>query len=391
MRPGKGFASTAIAIAATLLAFASARAADLALVTKAPPPAGDAFWAELDVLAWTVKGDNLPALITTSPAGTPQALAGALGTPGTTVLFGDSVVNDGWRAGARIQAGYWLDGARTRAVEVSFFDLDAASTGFAASSNGSTILARPFVDANSGASSAQLVAFPGLSSGATAAHETSRLLGAGALYRREIASWADAGVSALVGYRYLHSSDRLDIASAITVLGGGAVPVGTGIAASDAFDARSDFHGLDLGVAGELRRGPWIFEARATVALGANLNQAQISGSSTLTLGGLTTASPGGLLALTSNIGSSSQTRFAVVPELRLKAGYQLTPQWRLVAGYDVLYWSDVQRAGGLIDSTVNPNLLPAGSGAGPQRPQAVFATSPLLAQGFSLGARYGF
>lgn len=65
------------------------------------------------------------------------------------------------------------------------------------------------------------------------------------------------------------------------------------------------------------------------------------------------------MLALSSNSGNFSQTRFAVVPEFSLKAGYQVAPQWRIVAGYDVLYWSDVQRAGGLIDTTINPNLVP--------------------------------
>jgi len=392
----KAFDSSVAASAVTvamLLACAPACAADLPLVTKAPPPAPatGSFWIEAEALAWTVKGDHLPALVTTSPPGTPQSLAGVLGAPGTAVLFGDSSVNDDWRAGGRIQAGYWLDGARTQALEVSFFDLENASTRFAANSDGSVILARPFVDANTGGQSAQLVAFPGAVSGSIAANETSYLLGVDAHFRQEIASWSDARIGALIGYRYLHSSDRLDIASSATVIGGVALPIGTVIGASDTFEASSDFHGLDLGVSGELLHGPWIFAGRATVALGANINQAQINGSSTSSFGGATTAFPGGLLAATSNIGSYSQTRFAVVPALQLKAGYQLTPQWRLVAGYDVLYWTDVQRAGGLIDTTVNPNLLPGGSGAGPQRPQPMFATSSLRAQGFSVGARYGF
>ena len=80
-----------------------------------------------------------------------------------------------------------------------------------------------------------------------------------------------------------------------------------------------------------------------------------------------------------------------LLKEISLKAGYQLTPQWRLVAGYDVLYCTGVQRAGDLIDTTINPNLMPGGSGVGPQRPQAQPNTTSLLAQGFSFGVRYGF
>jgi Putative beta barrel porin-7 (BBP7) len=57
-----------------------------------------------------------------------------------------------------------------------------------------------------------------------------------------------------------------------------------------------------------------------------------------------------------------------VVPELSLQAGYQIAPGWRLTAGYDVMYWTGVQRAGGLIDTTVNPNLTPPAAQTGPRR-----------------------
>ena len=385
-----------IALLLATSAGATAVAADLPLARKAPPaPPSDPspFWVEIDALAWTVKGDHLPALVTTSPPGTPFATAGTLGAPGTAVLFGDSTVNDGWRAGGRITAGYWLDRAHTRAIEASFFDLQDASTNFAASSNGTTILARPFVDATTNLQSAQLIAFPGVASGSVAAGETSRLLGADLHFRQDIGTYAGEHISALIGYRYLRASDRLGISDSQTALSGAfGVPAGTLLSASDAFDATSDFHGLDLGLTGAWVRGPWTLDWRATVALGANLNSTHISGSSTTTLpGGVATTSPGGLLALSSNIGSYSQTRFAAVPELSLKAGYQLTSQWRLIAGYDVLYWTGVQRAGDLIDTTVNPNLLGGGPGGPPARPQALLNTTSLLAQGFSLGARYGF
>ncbi|MFX9127711.1 BBP7 family outer membrane beta-barrel protein, partial [Acinetobacter baumannii] len=75
---------------------------------------------------------------------------------------------------------------------------------------------------------------------------------------------------------------------------------------------------------------------RGKVALGAVINSAYISGSSAFAFGAVTGTAPGGFLAATSNIGRYDQTRFAVVPELSLKAGYQIAPGWRLTAGYDV-------------------------------------------------------
>ena len=362
-------------------------AADLPFVTKAPPapPATGAFWAELDYLAWTVKGDRLPPLVTTGPTG-------ALGAPGTAVLFGDSTVNDDWRSGGRLQAGYWFDQTRTRGIEANVFAIEDASAGFAAASNaaGFPIVARPFFDPNLNAQSAAFVAASGVAAGSITVGETSRLYGAGALYRQTLGTWAGEKVSGLIGYRYLHSSDKLNISSSSTSLSI-IFPPGTTFAVSDSFEASSDFHGLDLGLVGEFERGPLTFEWRAKVALGADFNDAKINGSTTVTVGGVTTTSVGGVLALSSNIGSYSQTRFAVVPDIELKAGYQITPQWRLVAGYEVLYWTGVQRAGSLIDLTVNPNLLPGSVGGGPQRPQALLDTTSLLAQGFTVGARYSF
>jgi Putative beta barrel porin-7 (BBP7) len=47
-----------------------------------------------------------------------------------TVLFGDSNVNGAWRSGGRLHAGYWFDPSRKQGIEVSFFDLQDASTVF---------------------------------------------------------------------------------------------------------------------------------------------------------------------------------------------------------------------------------------------------------------------
>jgi hypothetical protein len=374
------------ALAAMPMAAGTVAAADLPIIKAPPKPsdAGGSFWAEIDYLGWTVKGDRLPPMVTASPAGTPLAQAGVLGAPGTTVLFGDSAVNGGWRSGGRLQAGYWFDPRRGKGIEVSFFDLQSASTRFATDSNAHPILAQPFFNALTNLQDAALVGFPGLLTGTVAVSESSRLLGAGALYRQEIGMWSGQRVSALIGYRYLHSSDKLSVPVALDF------GVGT-LSDTDAFNATSNFHGVDLGLAGEWRQGPWTLEWRGKVALGANFNSASINGTTTITAGGVAATSPGGLLALSSNIGNFSQTRLAAVPEISLKAGYQVAPQWQIVASYDVLYWTGVQRAGGLIDTTINPNLIPPVQPDGPQRPMPVFNTSSLVAQGFSVGVRYNY
>ena len=67
----------------------------------------------------------------------------------------------------------------------------------------------------------------------------------------------------------------------------------------------------------------------------------------------------GGILANSANIGRYQTSRFALMPELGVTAGYWITPNVRLSLGYSALYWTDVLRAGNQIDRRVNPIYVP--------------------------------
>ena len=129
------------------------------------------------------------------------------------MLFGDAAVNDRWRSGGQIKAGYWFDPQHAWGIEGSFFGLQNATTGFIAASNGSPVLAVPFFNVQTGQQDAFLIASPGIGGGQIAVSETSRLWGAGFALRKEICASCAGRVSALVGYRYLHASDDLAIVS----------------------------------------------------------------------------------------------------------------------------------------------------------------------------------
>jgi hypothetical protein len=144
-----------------------------------------------------------------------QGGTGALGAPGTTVLFGNSAVNDDWRSGARVRLGYWFDPGKRSGVDAHFFMLGHSSTDFSAATDGSTLLARPFFNPTINAQDAFLIASPGLLSGRISITETSRLYGAGGTYRSELCTnCAFGNVSGLIGYRYLHLRDKLQISTA---------------------------------------------------------------------------------------------------------------------------------------------------------------------------------
>ena len=374
----------AVTVAATAFGLMSAGAADwpVKAIDKAPPP----FWISAESLLWSAKGDKLPPLVTTSPAGTPAPLAGVPGAPGTSVLFGNESVNDRWRSGARVSASYWFDPLHTTGIEANFFMLNPTSTGFAASSNGNAILARPFVDAITGLPAAQLA-------GSLVVNDSSRLLGAGAAYRTEFCrSCAFGSVSGLIGYRYLHLRDSLVIAGTSTPIGGGVFAPGTTVGVTDQFDTTNAFHGFDLGLTGDLANGPWKLTWLAKLAIGGTFSKVAINGGTVVTAPGTAAVTNlGGLYALPTNIGSFDNSRFAVAPELAANVSYQISGNLRAFAGYSVTWWTGLVRPGGAIDTAVNPTQLPPGTLAGPARPQAQLNTTDYWVQGFNVGLAYDY
>jgi hypothetical protein len=345
-----------------------------------------------------MRGTSLPPLVTTSPAGTPIGQAGVLGSNGTTVLFGNSTVNDEARIGGRITLGWWFDCENTLGVEGSFFRLEGKAANFLASSNGDPILARPFFDAVSGGPSSQRVAFPDDVSGSVGVSDgTSGLLGAGVLFRERLCCGCNYFLDLLLGYRYLTFSDNLAINENLTNTNPNNpnfIPVGTNILVVDRFGAKNQLNALDLGLTGEYRRGPWEVIVRGKFAVGYN-HQAVDIGGGTMVL--FSPAAPatniGGLLAQTTNIGHFSRDEISVVPELDLKVGYHITSSLAVTLGYAYLYWSNVVRGANQVDLTVNPNLIPpaVNPGTGPNRPAFAFQRTDLWAQGLSLGLEFRY
>jgi hypothetical protein len=382
------------AVTAAITGIAPAAAADMppAPILKAPPPATGGFWIGAEALVWSQKGDRLPPLVTTSPAGTPLAQAGVLGQPGTSVLFGSDSLDDRWRAGVRVRAGYWFDPAHTRGIEASGFVLDRNTTNFAANSGSNPILAQPFVDASTGLQNAVLVAFPGQSTGSVAASDTSRLFGAGAAYRMEFCKTCAFGsLSGIVGYRYLRLQDHLAVTGTAVALGG-IIPAGTTISTTDRFRTANDFHGLDLGLKGEAVSGPWTLMWSAKVAVGGTFADVDIDGTNTIAVPAVApVTSVGGVYAQPTNIGSHSSSRFSVVPELDANVSYRVNTHLRAFAGYSLLYWTGVVRPGGAIDSTINTSQLGGFPLIGAARPQARLDTTDYWAHGLNAGLVYEF
>lgn len=362
-------------------------------------------WVTFEYLYWMPKGIDVPALVTTSPVGTAQGVAGELGQPTTSVLYGDDEINDDYRSGARIQGGFWLTPDEMAGVEGYYMGFDDESTQFSASgvfTNGGTgpILARPFFNVDSGVQDTLLLAFPNFVTGnqtidlngSVNVSSSSDIRSAGALFRR--ISWMDVldhhGVTCvriygLIGYRYFGMDEDLSINSEIRPVGG-SFGLNSSIRASDLFSTDNQFHGLDLGMETQLNHGSFFLKLLAKAALGNVTQEVNINGSTIASDGVTSTTFAGGLLAQPTNIGELSSDKFAVLPEANVTLGCQLTRNVAITGGYSFLYLSNVVRPGDQIDLSLNPTQFDGGVLIGEARPAASVNTSEFWMHGFNAG-----
>jgi hypothetical protein len=276
-----------------------------------------------------------------------------------------------------------------------FLDGDRATkaSGFA----GSAPLARPFFDERAGRESAQLFGFPGIASGRVNVTTTaSAVEGAGVhLTQNLLADTGQTGwrLNLLGGYRYLRLAEGLDLLEDFVTTGPtGGTAVGTRFLVRDGFQTSNTFHGVDFGLASNYRHGPFSLEVTTRLAVGYTNQQVRIQGGREVTTpDGSRSSSEGGLLALSSNIGSYRRGEAGVVPELGVSLGWQPRPRLRLLGGYSLLFLLDVVRPGDQIDTHLNTNLLPPVQPGGPDRPSFAFRESDLWLQGLRLGVELGY
>jgi hypothetical protein len=349
-------------------------------------------WVTAEYLVSWFQGSTLPPLVTTSPAGTPRGMAGAFG-PATSTLFGGAV-NDDSRTGFRSELGYWFTPSRILGFEAGTMVLESQSTLFSAASNGNPIIARPFIDANTNTSQAVLVAFPGTSTGGVDIRASS-----GNFYEAHFdftENFLDKGWvrgNALLGYRFFRYNEGLHIRQTLSP-SDPSFALGTQIVAVDDFNTRNEFHGGDLGLRFQFFWESFSLDLLSKVAIGRVHRFVGISGTQTTTVPGSPPLTQnGGVLALSSNIGTHEATDATVLPEFGVNLIWQARPHIRLRAGYSLLLLSEIARPGDQVDITLNPNLFPtaAQSPTGPGRPIFFPERRNFSVQSLSFGVEFTF
>jgi hypothetical protein len=364
-----------------------------------------------DYLLWRIKKGPIVPLVTTGP--TDVAFSGSLDQQGTATLFGDRSLGYGTFSGLRLDGTFWLDRQSCFGVEASGFVLQKRAVHFdaAGDANGQPFLARPFVNALTGNENtyfvAQNFADPNLSAGMTGAvgiSSSTRLWSWEANAFALLHQTNSLTAVALAGFRSLGLDEDLKIGETLSnvVPGGGTSFLGTiidppgSVSTFDSFQTRNRFYGPQLGGRVDWQRGPVSVGLVTKVALGVTQEQVRIDGSSTLLNAGVPMATvPGGILSQVTNSGSHFRNEFAVVPEVGLNLGIQITPSLQARIGYTFLYWSDVARPGAQVDRRINPGLVPTdftfGTPGGAAQPAFAFHSSDFWAQGLNLGLEFRY
>ncbi|MBW3596602.1 MAG: BBP7 family outer membrane beta-barrel protein [Planctomycetes bacterium] len=322
-------------------------------------------WGSVEYLLWWRKGMRIPPLVSTGPV------------PPNAVLFGGRNLDFGPQSGGRATFGAWLDDYECIGLGARFFGLSDGRVDFRQTAAGPGTLARPFIDADTGAPNAVDVG-GALGGGLDIALE-SEVFAAEALFRRRIECGFCGRLDLLGGYTYTQINEEIGIRTFTTL------PPGPPNALNvfDVFDADNEFHGGTVGLQAEFDRGRFTVGMLSKISFGTMHETVTILGGNNNPA-----AAPGlqGLLAQNTNIGEFEQDEFAVVPEVNLTLGFRATEHVELVAGYSMVYWSHVVQPGDHIDLTVD--LTPT---AATTRPAFNFDSTDYWVMGMNFGMQWSY
>jgi hypothetical protein len=255
--------------------------------------------------------------------------------------------------------------------------------------NGTPILTIPFHDAQLDLENFTYISFTDVFSGTATLNLSSELYGLETNALAGLIHSGRANVLLLTGFRYVNLYESLNFFTTTQLID----PLQGSLTTTDTFRTFNEFYGGQLGATVDRTWGIFFAKATTKVALGAMQQTVRINGSSTATAGNafqVPTYYPAGYFAVPTNSGSFHTERFAVIPQVDLTIGVQLTDNLRATLGYSFLFLSSVMRPGEQIDRTVNTTQAPAYNQEthliGTARPQPLLDTSTYWAQGLTAG-----
>jgi Putative beta barrel porin-7 (BBP7) len=313
---------SAIVAGLTLLLFgagiASAQTAATPATSSPPVAEPGRFSISAEALVWWFKD---------SPAPVPLITDGLVGQPGTKTLLGGEDLDTDANPGFRLSSSYVF--TERWGVESSFFYIPSSSTSKSVSSSGqlgSTDLILPYIDATTGRESGTEISFSPIYRGSATETLSNSLMGVDLNATWALVPSGAWRVDLLGGFRWLRLHETYTLTTSSPFI----PPFPQDIwNTTDEFDTINNLYGAQAGVRARFDWKGFFTTATVKFAMGAMVQSANISGSlvtNDFTNFGPTQTFSGGYFALPSNIGHYSRTAFAVIPEIGLNLGYQITP-----------------------------------------------------------------
>jgi Putative beta barrel porin-7 (BBP7) len=347
-------------------------------------------WDDFELLYWWPMRQPIPPLV----YGTRNGSAPVPGSRGTSLLAGGSAIDSEPSAGGRFTLGYSLNAAETIGIEATYTFLGTRSFHRNISNFlGSPVqnFGLPYVNATTGASEILPLGVPGESFSALNVSTSVRVQGWEVNTVANVLDEKYVKLNFLFGWRYFQVHEGLRVEQSQFRYS----PTPGAAQTADQFDAHNRFHGGQLGLHADMRRGILFCEMTGKIAFGQTYEVVKMEGANQLLVanGGLPMPlffGGSGIYVQPSNFGRTANGVFAVVPEGTIKLGFRLGDASRLYVGYSFIYLSDAVRPGDQVDRTLNPSQLSLVSGTlpafGGDRPTRLFNRSDLWVQGLVIG-----
>ena len=365
-----------------------------AVIMQPDVPVTQGMWVQTDYLLFAMKSGAATVPLVTSSNN--PATIGAIGEPGTRVIFGagagDNIYQDLF-SGIRLTGGYSF--GPLLSMEASAFVLFQREIGFNAFSNGGADdqISIPFnaTQPFNGNPAGETSLNAGGAANTVTISAPSRFWGTELNFILNNRRTETTSVDFLVGYRYMQLKEGLGINDTFSdPITGGIVSI------NDRFDTQNEYYGAQVGARGSIQLGRFTFRGTAKVSVGVINQSLTTSGESLVTNGAFGFASgntPGGVFTQASNLGTYRNSDVAVAPEFQFDAAYSVSERFRIHAGYNFLALTNVVRPGNNIDRNVNPTQNNVFGGGGPivgsATPVATLNTSDFWVQGLNVGLEF--
>ena len=341
----------------------------------------DQWFGSLELLMMYRSGDRLPTLVTTGPD--------EAGADSQTLFGGNTLLKD-VTAGGRVTIGTWIDPQHCRSLVLRGWAATEETFDFNSDQNENAILGLPFRNVSDGVTpfdDVRIIASPDRADGNVQINGTSNVFGGDLSVRQHMFGRFGGNVDVLYGYQYMRLDEDMRIASSSVSLDDDFAPEGSILSTTDVFDIENEFHGGQIGIAGNYREACWSFSGLAKVGFGSLRRKGELSGETFTSIDGNNAIDNQGLLVRDTNSGTTTDNTFGWIPELDFSLGYHKFPNYELTIGYHIIAMTDALQVSGALDPNLASNLSDPALGS--QNPATNFQYNTFYVQGIHFGIQY--